>query len=228
MRHQPRHEKTSAHGTRLIAAALALIVCAVSLAAVTLLMEHRPAAHPAQERHGRPARPDVVAPRLDVPAAVRVRSPSSTGRIVRYRAVAVDETDGVVTASCAPGSGTRFPAGRTVVSCSAADRAGNVEHAGFAVHVRVRVAGVRPPRLRLPWMRCLVAVRAGDAAHGGSAVVVRTAPGGVPPRACFPARARHPQTLGVTSSTWRWNPTAGESTLTPAAYGRLSAHPQRP
>ena len=188
VRHQPRHQKTSAHGTRLIAAALALTVCAVSLAAVTLLMEHRPAAHPAQERHGRLVRPDVVAPRLDVPAAVRVRSLSSTGRIVRYRAVAADETDGVVTASCAPGSGTRFPAGRTVVSCSAADRAGNVVHAGFAVHVRV--ADVTPPRLRVPWMRCLVAVRAGNAAHGRSAVVVRTAPGGVPPRRCFPADAR--------------------------------------
>lgn len=149
MRHQPRHEKASAHGTRLIAATLVLIVGAVSLAADTLLMQHRPAAHSAQERPGRVVRPDVLAPRLDVPAAVRVRTRMSTGKIVRYRAVAVDETDGVVTASCAPGSGTRFPAGRTVVSCSATDRAGNVARGAFAVVVRKAPVSV-PPLWSLP------------------------------------------------------------------------------
>lgn len=149
MRHQPRHEKASAHGTRLIAATLVLIVGAVSLAADTLLMQHRPAAHSAQERPGRVVRPDVLAPRLDVPAAVRVRTRRGTGRVVRYRAVAVDETDGVVTASCAPGSGSRFPSGRTVVSCSATDRAGNVARGGFAVVVRRAPSSV-PPLWRFP------------------------------------------------------------------------------
>ncbi len=188
MRDQPRHEKASAHGPRLIAAALVLIFGAVSLAAVTLMEEHGPTAHSAQARHGPPVRPDVVAPRLDVPLAVRVRTRRSTGRIVRYRAVAVDATDGVVTASCAPGSGTRFPAGRTVVSCSATDRPGNVARARFAV--RVRVTDVTPPRLRLPWMRCLAADRAGNVARGGFAVVVRAAPGSVPPLWCLPDDAR--------------------------------------
>ena len=210
MRHQPRHEKASAHGTRLTVAALVLIVGAISLSAVTLLVEHRPTVHSAQARpdehplpspvapddprtgHGGLVRPDVVAPRLDVPLAVRVRSRRSTGRIVRYRAVAVDATDGVVTASCAPGSGTRFPPGRTVVSCSATDRAGNVARAGFAVRVRVRVIDVTPPQLRLPWRieRCLAADHAGNVARGGFAVVVRTAPGSVPPMRCFPDDAR--------------------------------------
>ena len=106
---------------------------------------------------------------------------------MRYRAVAVDATDGVVTASCAPGSGTRFPPGRTVVSCSATDRAGNVARAGFAV--RVRVIDVTPPRLRLPWRRCFAADRAGNVARGGFAVVVRTAPRTVPPLWCFPDAA---------------------------------------
>ena len=206
MRHQPRHEKASAHGTRLTAAALVLIVGAISLAAVTLRVDHRPTVHSAQARpdehpvsapvapdgprkgHGGPVRPDVVAPRLDVPVTVRVRTRRSTGRIVHYRAVAVDATDGVVTARCAPGSGTRFPPGRTVVSCSATDRAGNVARAGFAV--RVRVMDVTPPRLRLPWRRCFAADRAGTVARGGFAVVVRRAPGGVPPMRCFPGDAR--------------------------------------
>ena len=208
MRHQPRHEKASVHGTRLTAAALVLIVGAVSLAAVTLLVDHRPTVHSAQARQdehpllapvapdgprkgrGRPVRPDVVAPRLDVPSAVRVRTRRSTGRVVRYRAVAVDATDGVVNASCSPGSGTRFPPGRTGVSCSATDRAGNVARAGFAV--RVRVIDVTPPRLRLPWRidRCLAADRAGNVARGGFAVVVRTAPRTMPPLWCFPDAAR--------------------------------------
>jgi hypothetical protein len=205
MWHQPRHKKASAHRTRRIAAALVLIVGAASLAALTQLVEHRPTVHSAQARqdehpllapvapdgprkgHGRLVRPDVVAPRLDVPSAVRVRSRRSTGRIVRYRAVAVDATDGVVTASCAPDSGTRFPAGFTLVSCTATDRAGNVARAGFAV--RVRVIDVTPPRLRLPWRRCFAADRAGNVARGGFAVD-RTAPGSVPPLWCFPDGAR--------------------------------------
>ena len=149
MRHKPRHEKAGAHGTRLIAASLVLIVGAVSLAAVTRPVEHRPTALSAQERHGRLVRPDVLAPRLDAPAAVRVRTRMGTGKIVRYRAVAVDETDGVVTASCAPGSGTRFPAGRTVVSCSATDRAGNVARGAFVVVVRKAPVSV-PPLWSLP------------------------------------------------------------------------------
>ena len=166
MRHQ-RHERAGARGTRLITAALVLIVGAVSLGVVALLVEHSPTVDSTQARQdehqppddppkgpGRLVRPDVVAPRLDVPGAVRVRARRGTGRIVRYRVDAVDAVDGVVTASCAPGSGTWFPAGRTVVSCSATDRAGNL-------------------------------------ANGEFAVVVRTAPGSMPPLLCFPDDGCH-------------------------------------
>ena len=174
-----RHEKADVHGTRLITAALVLIVGALSLAAVTPLVEHSPtgrSTHARQDEHspwdgsrkdgGPLVRPDVVAPRLSVPDAVRVRARRSTGRIVRYRAAAVDATDGVLTTSCAPRSGTWFAAGRTAVSCSATDRAGNVARAGFAVHVRN--VDVTPPRLRLPG-------QIGRIAHDPSGVIVRYA-----------------------------------------------------
>ena len=153
MRHR-WHDKAETRGTRLITAVLVVIVGAVSLAADTVLWEHNPTVHSARARQdehphpngprkvtGRPVRHDVVAPRLEVPDAVRVRTRMSTGGIVHYRAVAVDATDGVVTASCAPASGTWFPAGRTVVSCSAMDRAGNVARDGFVVVVRARPGG---------------------------------------------------------------------------------------
>src|SRR3954447_2679678 len=90
MRHQPRYDKASGQGTRLSGAALVLVISAVSLAAVLLLVRHAPAP---------PVRPDVVAPRLEVPTAMLVRTRWSTGRIVHFRALAVDAGDGVVAPS---------------------------------------------------------------------------------------------------------------------------------
>jgi hypothetical protein len=183
MRHQ-RHARADVHGTRLITAALVLVVGAVSLTALTLLVERSPTARgtPArQDEHpppdgtrkdgGRPARPDVVAPRSSVPDAVRVRDgdvkpprlrlPGRIGRIahdpsgviVRYASSAIDRRDGRVAARCLPASGSRFHPGITAVRCSAADRAGNVARGGFAVVVRMMPGGT-PPLLCFPKDPC--------------------------------------------------------------------------
>ena len=171
MRHQPRHEKATAHGTRLIAAALVLSVGAISLAAVALLAEHGPAVHSAQaprDEHplqapvalddprkgrGRLVRPvrviDVTPPRLRLPWRIERLADGSSGVIVRYPSSAVDRRDGRVDARCRPASGSRFHPGFTAVRCSATDRAGNVARGGFTVVVRTAPGSV-PPMLWFP------------------------------------------------------------------------------
>jgi HYR domain len=171
MRHQSGHEKANAHGTRLITAALVLSLGAVSLAAISLLVEHRPAVHSAQAQQdehpllapvapdsprkgsGRLARParviDVTAPRLRLPWRIERLADGPSGLIVRYPSSAVDRRDGRVDARCRPASGSRFRSGLTAVRCSAADRAGNVARGGFTVVVRTAPGSV-PPMLWFP------------------------------------------------------------------------------
>lgn len=68
-----------------------------------------------------------------VPSRRTLRAPA----VVRYsRPTAVDAVDGAVPVTCTPRSGTRFAAGRTVVTCEAADTSGNTATARFVVLVR--------------------------------------------------------------------------------------------
>jgi hypothetical protein len=68
---------------------------------------------------------DVTAPvLLGLPADIVATATRSSGTAVTYSPpVAVDQVDGPV--QCTPPSGSLFPAGRTVVSCRAVDKAGN-------------------------------------------------------------------------------------------------------
>src|SRR5262249_25679271 len=50
---------------------------------------------------------------------------------------AKDAIDGTVTPVCLPESGSAFPYGRTIVTCTAEDRAGNVGASSFGVVVRL-------------------------------------------------------------------------------------------
>ena len=150
MRHQ-RHEKAGARGTRQIAAALVLILGALSLASCS-----------ATDRAGNVARAghservharDAMAPRLQLPGRIERFAHGSSGVIVRYRSSAVDRRDGRVPARCSPGSGSRFHPGITAVRCTAADRAGNVARGGFAVVVRA-MPGSPAPLLCFPEDPC--------------------------------------------------------------------------
>ena len=80
---------------------------------------------------------DVTAPVLKgaVAKSVRVTAGRKTAR-VRYVVTARDEVDGVVPVTCRPPSGTLFRIGRTLVTCSATDKSGNVASAKFTVLVR--------------------------------------------------------------------------------------------
>ncbi|HKR63447.1 MAG TPA: HYR domain-containing protein [Thermoanaerobaculia bacterium] len=80
---------------------------------------------------------DTTAPSLAIPRGFNVVSTSSAGAVVNYPASANDLVDGSVAVSCAPASGTRFPAGTTVVQCSASDARLNRASGSFSITVIV-------------------------------------------------------------------------------------------
>lgn len=89
---------------------------------------------------------DTTAPRLTAAggaplAAVTVTDASPSGATVTFAPEATDLVDGAVTPVCTPASGSVFPVGDTVVTCTATDAAGNTATEGFTVSV---VAAVTP------------------------------------------------------------------------------------
>ncbi|MEV7853165.1 VWA domain-containing protein [Streptomyces sp. NPDC088183] len=67
---------------------------------------------------------DIDAPVVTVDD-LTVRAKDKKGARVTYAATAQDATDGTLPVTCTPASGSLFPVGRTTVSCSATDSAGN-------------------------------------------------------------------------------------------------------
>ncbi|TXS72044.1 HYR domain-containing protein [Streptomyces sp. sk2.1] len=67
---------------------------------------------------------DIDAPVVTVDD-LTVRAEDDEGARVTYDATARDATDGTLPVTCAPASGSLFPVGRTTVTCSATDSAGN-------------------------------------------------------------------------------------------------------
>jgi hypothetical protein len=66
---------------------------------------------------------------------INKRAVSSEGTQVIYSANATDREDGKITPECHPASGTNFPIGRTIVTCTAKDSAGNETKASLEVNV---------------------------------------------------------------------------------------------
>jgi hypothetical protein len=180
MRHQ-RHAKADVHGTRLITAALVLVVGAVSLTAVAPLVERSPTVRstPARQdehappelprKHGeRLVRPDAVAPRSSVPDAVRVRDVDVTPPRLRLPGrigLIAHDPSGVIVRYASSAIDRRD--GRVAARCVPAS--GSRFHPGITA------------------VRCSAADRAGNVARGGFAVVIRTMPGSTPPLLlCFP------------------------------------------
>jgi hypothetical protein len=62
----------------------------------------------------------------------------------------VDTVDGAVAASCNPPPGSVFPTGTTLVTCTAADRRGNVATATFTITVAVVARTTRRTALLSP------------------------------------------------------------------------------
>jgi hypothetical protein len=79
---------------------------------------------------------DVTPPQLTVPGNQSVGATSPAGAVVVYSAQATDNVDGTITPSCAPASGSIFPAKQTTqVTCSATDAAHNSSSKSFNVTV---------------------------------------------------------------------------------------------
>ena len=80
---------------------------------------------------------DLAPPTLNGLANRTVRVRKGVKRVrVKYRVTASDMVDGVRPARCQPGSGSRFPVGRTVVKCFATDTSANAATGSFRVIVR--------------------------------------------------------------------------------------------
>jgi hypothetical protein len=92
---------------------------------------------------------DRTAPKLIVPADIRVRTKNRKGAAVTFRASAIDLVDGQVVPVCSPRSSTLFRIGTTRVVCTATDRAENLGSASFTVTVsrsrRTRQAALYSP-----------------------------------------------------------------------------------
>lgn len=78
---------------------------------------------------------DTTPPVLTLPVSPVVDATSAAGAVVSYIASAIDVVDGAVTPVCAPASGTTFPLGTTMVTCTATDGAGNAAAGSFTVTV---------------------------------------------------------------------------------------------
>jgi hypothetical protein len=82
---------------------------------------------------------DKTAPTLNVPSSTLTVAPTDTnGAAVNYasQVSSSDATSGIASSSCAPASGTTFGLGRTTVSCTATDVAGNSTTKSFTVLVK--------------------------------------------------------------------------------------------
>lgn len=79
---------------------------------------------------------DGTPPTLVHPASVAVRLPKgATEAIVTFSVTATDEVDPAPSVVCVPPSGSVFPRGVHVVTCTATDASGNVAEASFPLEV---------------------------------------------------------------------------------------------
>jgi hypothetical protein len=89
---------------------------------------------------------DTVPPLVTVPPDATLEATGADGAALSFSALATDTVDGTVTATCDPASGTTFPLGTTMVTCSAIDAQYNVGLASFMVTVQDTTV----PMLSLP------------------------------------------------------------------------------
>jgi hypothetical protein len=78
---------------------------------------------------------DQDGPSLKLPAGLKETIPDGEGIHVKWKMSAVDNVDGPVPVTCDPPPGSFFGLGKTKVSCSASDSAGNTTRGSFVVLV---------------------------------------------------------------------------------------------
>ena len=82
---------------------------------------------------------DTTFPNIVVSENVFVQTTDPTGRNVSFATPSATDDVGVVTLSCNPQTGTFFPIGGTIVTCTATDAAGNMKSDIFVVSVTYSV-----------------------------------------------------------------------------------------
>ena len=89
---------------------------------------------------------DTTGPVIEVPDDRDVEADRPAGAEPEFEATATDLVDGSTPVTCEPPSASLFGFGRTTVTCTATDHAGNASEKSFAITVADTVA----PELRLP------------------------------------------------------------------------------
>jgi len=79
---------------------------------------------------------DTTPPTISVPSDTVLNATSPAGAIFSFTATATDSLDPNPVIACTPPSGSSFPIGTTVVTCSATDVSGNNSTASFQVSVK--------------------------------------------------------------------------------------------
>ena len=78
---------------------------------------------------------DTTRPTLTLPGAITDQATSPAGKAITFTATAADAVTVSPAVSCTPASGSTFAIGDTVVTCAAADAAGNVATGSFTVSI---------------------------------------------------------------------------------------------
>ncbi len=112
---------------------------------------------------------DVTAPVIVVPADITVTTSAAAGIAVTFAVSATDDVDATPAVTCAPQSGSIFPVGQTVVTCSSVDNAGNQATRTFKVTV------IRPPTMVLT---LTVTQQGGTGQPAGALGTVSSSPAG--------------------------------------------------
>jgi hypothetical protein len=113
---------------------------------------------------------DTTAPAVTVPASVTLYGATATGLTHSFNTTASDAVDGALIPGCTPASGSLFPVGSTLVTCTAIDAHKNAGSAGFTVTVAPPITSVS-----------LTADRAAPQQPGTTVTFTAQASGGVGP-----------------------------------------------
>jgi hypothetical protein len=79
---------------------------------------------------------------LTLPGDILTTATGLLGAVVTFPVSATDNVDASPTVTCSPPSGTVFPVGTALVTCSATDDAGNVSRGSFLVTILGRLGGL--------------------------------------------------------------------------------------
>ena len=124
---------------------------------------------------------DTTPPSLVAPDGLSAEATSAGGAAVTFAVSASDVVDGTVGVTCSTPSGSTFPLGRTEVTCTATDEAGNTGRATFPVDVVDTTA----PGLSVPAAVVVEAASAAGATAGWDASATDLVDGPVTP-VCTP------------------------------------------